>query len=158
MTDIQHIDVDSDEFEGTPKALRDHVKQLQKRLTEVSTERDGLRGKLNETALGGVLTGFKNPERVKSALLNDKVDPLDTGAVTKWIEENGDDYAKAEANPTPAANEQQPTPQEAAYAGLQAPGSYRPAGDLGKLEAVQAALPPDATQEQVAAAIRAAGI
>lgn len=157
MSDIQHIDVDSDEFEGTPKALRDHVKQLQKRLTEVSTERDGLRGQITESALSGVLTGFKNPDRVKSALLADKVDPLDTEAVTKWIEGNGDDYAKAEANPNPATPTQ-PDPQADAYQAFTPGGGYRPAGDLTKLDAIAAKLDANASPEEVAAAIREAGI
>jgi hypothetical protein len=157
MTDIQHIDVDSDEFEGTPRALRDYAKKLQKALETVSKERDGFRDQVTSGALGNVLTGFKNPERVKSALLTDKVDPLDSEAVSKWIEENGDDYAKAEANPNPVATEQ-PSPDEAAFAALQLGNAYRPAGDLTKLDAMIASLPPDATPEQVASAARAAGI
>ena len=94
MTDIQHIDVDDEQFEDAPRALRDHVKQIQKALDEVRAERDGYRNKVNEAALGDVLAGFKNPERVKRDLLTDKVDPLDSEAVTKWMEQNAGDYAR----------------------------------------------------------------
>ena len=44
-------------------------------------------------ALGDVLAGFKNPERVKRDLLSDGIDPLNREVVEKWLGENGDDYA-----------------------------------------------------------------
>lgn len=153
-----HLDVDDDEFESAPKALRDAYKKLQKAHNEQGQQITELSSQLSSQALSGVLTGFKNPDRVKSALLGDKVDPLDTEAVAKWIETNGDDYAKAENSGTPATQQEEQTEEAQAYAGLQLGGHYRPAADLGKLDAVAANLPTDATPEQVAAAIRAAGI
>ena len=93
---IQHIDVDSDEFEGTPKALREHVKKLQKALEA----RDATIGQFKEQVIGSVLgdAGFKNPSRVKKDLLGDGIDPLDADAVKAWIAENGDDYARSAPN------------------------------------------------------------
>ena len=108
MTDIQHIDVDDEQFEDAPRALRDHVRQIQKALDELRAERDGYRNQISESALGDVLAGFKNPERVKRDLLTDKVDPLDSEAVSKWMEQNAGDYARGEA--TPAAPEAEATP------------------------------------------------
>lgn len=129
MTDIQHIDVDSEEFEGTPRALREHVKKLQKALTDVSAERDGFRNQINESALGDVLAGFNNPERVKRDLLSDKVDPLDTEAVNKWLADNGNDYAKAQAPADPQETEPQAEFQQPDYGRLNAPASVgQPAG------------------------------
>ena len=106
MTDIQHIDVDDEQYEDAPRDLRNHVKQIQKALNELRAERDGLRNQISESALGDVLAGFKNPERVKRDLLADKVDPLDSEAVSKWMESNAGDYARGEATPAPAAGEQ----------------------------------------------------
>lgn len=154
--DIQHIDIDGDEFENAPKALRDYAQKLKKKLAETAKERDGFRNQLNESALGDVLTGFKNPSTVKSALLAAQVDPLDSEAVSAWIEENGGDYARAEANPNPAT--EQPNPEAGAFEAFQVSSTYRPSGDLTKLDAVAARLPVDATPEQVDAAIRAAGL
>lgn len=149
MTDIQHIDVDSDEFEGTPKALRDHVKRLQKALNDVSAERDGFRNQINENALGSVLAGFKNPERVKTAILGDKVNPLDNEAVAKWLTDNGDDYAKAVEAPATPAETQSTTnatdPRAAAQERLNAlqqiasPGS---ADELAVINSMPQDLPP----------------
>jgi hypothetical protein len=65
--DIQHIDVDSDEWENTPRALRDQVKKLQKALNETRERSDGYRTQLTEKALGDVLAEhkFKNPSKVQ---------------------------------------------------------------------------------------------
>lgn len=109
MSDVQHIDVDSEEFENAPKALRDHVKKLQKAVAERDQAITEFRTKQTEEALSGVLTGFRNPGRVKSDLLSDGVDPLDSEAVATWVASNGDDYARGEApDPAPA---DQPDPQ-----------------------------------------------
>ena len=99
MTDIQHINVDDEQYEDAPQGLRDYVKKLQKALTDTKAERDGFRNQISETALGDVLAGFKNPGRVKTDLLSDGVDPLDNEAVTKWLESNGGDYARGEQAP-----------------------------------------------------------
>lgn len=99
MTDIQHINVDDEQYEDAPRGLRDYVKQLQKANETLRAERDGFRNQISESALGDVLAGFKNPGRVKTDLLSDGVDPLDNEAVSKWLETNGDDYARGEQPP-----------------------------------------------------------
>lgn len=162
MTDIQHIDVDSDEYEGTPKALRDHVKKLQKSLTEVTTERDGFRTQLTEASLGSVLTdaGYKNPKRVQRDLLADGIDPLDTEAVKTWLETNGEDYAKGSAEqavaPAPGEGEQQIV-QVPDYRKLNAPAEIGTPVSPDKLQAVLNA-PQDATPAQMLAYLQGQGI
>lgn len=99
MTDIQHINVDDEQYEDAPQGLRDYVKKLQKQNETLRTERDGFRNQISESALGDVLAGFKNPGRVKTDLLSDGVDPLDNEAVSKWLESNGGDYARGEQAP-----------------------------------------------------------
>lgn len=109
--DYKYIDVDADEWEGTPRALREALDKAQKLLKAQTQQITEFTQEKQANALSGVLTGFKNPERVKSALLSDKVDPLNSEAVTKWLEANGDDYAKATGDPAPATNEQPSQPQ-----------------------------------------------
>jgi hypothetical protein len=147
---IQHIDVDSDEFLNAPQALRDHVKKLQAANSRLSESNTDLSGRLTASALGTVLGEFKNPERVKSALLSDKVDPLDSEAVTSWLQANGDDYAKGAAAPNPVQ-----TPDDAAEAEahqrLQSGGELRQPASMSKLEAALAEAGPNATGDQLKA-------
>lgn len=147
----QHIDVDSDEFEGTPKALRDRVKRLQKQNSDLAQQITGLQGELTATALSDVLTGFTKPERVKSALLADGIDPLNREAVDGWLKDNGDDFARAAGNPAaPTTDQTQPDERQAQRDALNAvtqigqPGA--PDG-LAKIKAVPADLSPQATYQ-----------
>lgn len=148
MSDIQHIDVDSDEFEGTPKALRDHVKRLQKALETEKQATVELRGQLQSTALADVLAGFAKPGRVKSALLSDQVDPLDTEAVQTWLKENGDDFARSAGAPAtpPAGSPAEPNPYDA----FSAVESFAQPADMSKVQMAIAGITPDMTREQVA--------
>ncbi|MDP9820485.1 hypothetical protein [Nocardioides massiliensis] len=157
---IEHIDLDSDEYADTPRALRDAYKKLQDRLKDISSERDTLRTQMQASALSGVLTGFKNPERVKSALLSDKVDPLNTEAVTEWIEANGDDYAKASTEPgTQPAASGQPDPA-APYGQLRSLDGAAAGGDayMTKLAQVQQLITADMDGAAVAALFEQHGL
>lgn len=112
---IQHIDVDSDEFNEAPKGLRDYAKQLRKQLESVTSERDQFRNQVQSQAVGSVLAdkGFKNPKRVERDLLADGIDPLDKSAVESWLSENGDDYAKGDAGQSAPPAQQQEQHQAA---------------------------------------------
>lgn len=112
--ELQHINVDDEQWDGTPRALREHVDKLQKALKVAGQTITGFETERASTALSGVLTGYKNPERVKSDILRDKVDPLDSEAVTKWLEGNGDDYARASADPALDDQEGDPDSERAA--------------------------------------------
>jgi hypothetical protein len=149
MTDIQHIDLDSPEFDGTPKALRDHAKRLQDAYKAVLQERDTYKGQATSAALGDVLAGYKNPERVKRDLLSDSIDPLDKTAVEKWLSENGDDYAKGAGSTAPAVTSE----DAAAHQRLQQADLTNPS-DMTALDAAQAEITPDMTGEQIKAVYR----
>lgn len=151
--DIQHIDIDAPEFDGSPKALRDHVKRLQEAHKALQQERDTYRGQATAAALGDVLAGYKNPERVKRDLLSDSIDPLNKEAVEKWLGENGDDYAKGEGRTaTPV-----PTEEAAAHQRLQQTELTSPS-DMSKLEAAQAEITPDMAGAEVKAVYRKHGL
>lgn len=151
--DIQHIDIDSAEFDGSPKALRDHVKRLQEAHKAILQERDTYKGQATQAALGDVLAGYKNPERVKRDLLSDSIDPLDKQAVEKWLGENGADYAQGNAAPVPAAASE----DAAAHQQLQQTNLTNPA-DMTKVEAALAEITPDMAGDQVKAIYRKHGL
>lgn len=153
MTDIQYIDVNAPEFDGSPKALRDHVAKLQESLKATISERDTFRGQATSAALGDVLAGYKNPERVKRDLLGDSIDPLNREAVEKWLSENGDDYARGESAPATTVS----SDEAAAHQRLQQTDLTTPS-DMSKLEAAQAEITPDMSGEQVKAVYRKHGL
>lgn len=156
MTDnFAHLDVDAEEFDSAPRALRDAYKKLQKSYNEQGQQITDLREKQTASALSGVLAGFKNAERVKRDLLADKVDPLDNEAVTKWLEANGDDYARAQTPADPVTDEE--TEQVADYGRINAPGQVgQPA--IANQEQVLANAPKDASPAELAAYFAKNGI
>lgn len=161
---IEHIDLDDEQFEDAPRALREYAAKLKKALDETTKRADGLQRQVASHALGDVLgdKGFKNPKRVEKDLLADGIDPLDKSAVEGWLEEYGDDYAKAEVSteapaPTPQANVEPEV--QAGYGQLSGIQNqlHQPA-DMSKLDAAVAELPADATAEQVLAAFAKHGV
>lgn len=152
MTDIQHIDPDSDEFIDAPKALREHVKALQASYKNLAQENTTLRGQATSAALGDVLAGYKNPERVKRDLLSDKIDPLDKSAVDAWLSENGDDYARGDNGTATVQDE-----DAAAHQRLQQTELTSPA-DMTKFDAAMAEITPNMTGDEIKALYRKHGL
>jgi hypothetical protein len=155
--DIKYIDVDDEQFEDAPKALRDAYKALARQHKDAASELGQARKTIASHALGDVLgnAGFKNPKRVEQDILRDGIDATDKTAVEAWLAENADDYAKAEvtsADPDP--DEQNLTPEQeaaaAAFTKLQSTqGSLRQPADMSKLELAKSEITPDMTKEQV---------
>lgn len=158
MTDIQHIDVDTDEYLDTPKALRDHVKKLQEALTKSGQEYQALTTKVSATALTGVLEGFKNPERVKRDLLSDKIDPLDSEAVGKWLVSNGDDYARGEGTPPPENSSSVDPEEQAAHQKIANTASLGNPANMSKLDLAVAEITPDMDGKAIEAIYRKHGL
>lgn len=162
---IEHINLDSDDYADAPRALREYAQKLKRELQKTAEDRDTLRGQLQGTALKDVLTGFKNPQRVQSALLADKVDPLNSEAVTSWLQDNGDDYAKVTGEPGQPNGEeqqqQQPARQSLAdqYAAMRSlDGSVRADADLTKVDAVKEQITADMRGEDVIRLINENGL
>lgn len=163
MTDaIKHIDLDHEDFEDAPKALRDYAAKLKKQLEAKETEVSTLRTQVASRAVADVLgdKGFKNPKRVEKDLLADGVDPLDKSAVDGWLAEYGDDYARATQENAAATPEQNEEAQAlaAAHAQLSAPGELRSAADMSKWDLAQSEITQDMNGEQVAAIFAKHGI
>lgn len=161
MSDIQYIDVDSEDFEDAPRALREHVKKLQKQLTTVSQERDDFRGKWQSRSANDALAefGFRNPKRVSRDMLADGVDTTDPDAVKAWVSENGDDYAKGEAAAAPAAEQKEDHSEEAeAREQLNAAAADAQPAPNDRMKAALAEITPDMTSDQVVEVYKKHGI
>lgn len=157
------IDVDSEQFEDAPKALRDAYKNLKKQFGSVTTERDDFRGKWQSLAIAGSLSdqNFKNPERVKRDLLSDKVDLSDTEAVKSWLSENGDDYARGEGGASQATTEQNVDHGDEAAARQQlaaAQSAVTQPAHTDKLKAALAEITPEMDGAAVAAVYKKHGV
>lgn len=163
MTDaFKYIDVNDEQFEDAPKALRDAYAALKKQHEATNAEVSTLRGQVASQALSGVLNGFKSPKKVERDLLADGIDATDKVAVEAWLADNGDDYTRVEATPNPDATQAttQVSPEvQAGYGQLNSLGAQvRQPADLSKLQAAQAELTADATPEQVLAAFAKHGV
>lgn len=155
---IQHIDPDDDEYLDAPKALRDHVKKLQERLTTVTSERDTFKGRATSAALGDVLKEYKNPDRVRKDLLSDSIDPLDSKAVEKWLTDNGSDYAKGEAAPSTESQSSVTDDEAQAHQRMADGASVRSPAAMSKIEAALAEMPADASGEDLIALYKKHGV
>lgn len=164
---IKYIDVDDEQFEDAPKALRDAYKALARQHKEATAEVGQLRQTVASHALGDVLgnAGFKNPKRVEQDILRDGVDATDKAAVEKWLADNGDDYAKADGAPAVSepVQDQQQTPEQAAQAAAfgqmqAAQASLHQPADMSKLDLALSEITPDMNGEQVLAIYAKHGI
>ena len=153
----QFIDTNSDEFVDAPKALRDAYDRLKSRYTETAKERDTYKGRAESSALGDVLKGFVKPERVKSALLADGIDPLNSEAVGQWVAENGSDFARGDgsANQSPPSAD---SAEAAAHERFNSGAGLQQPADLSKLDAALAEAGPNATGAQLQAIYAKHGI
>jgi len=160
---IKHIDIDAEDFEDAPKALRDYAKALKKQYEQAVTERDGARKQLASRAVSDVLgdKGFKNPKRVERDLLADGIDPLDNGAVEAWLADNSDDYARSEGSATSNPGTDQTEVQKAlqqAYEAIAGGDQLKSAADLSKWDLAQSEITPDMDGQQVIEVYRKHGI
>lgn len=167
MSDNYEYDDDyefEDEQPNGPKALREQVKKLQSQLQAKDKELGKLRSSLTDRNVTDVLAGknFKNPDRVKKAILADGVDATDPSAVQTWLQENGDDYAKAA--PASEGSEDEPAtsvdPEVVdAHQKLDVQGGPSGLGDAAdKFALVQSKITPDMRGEDVERLYREHGI
>jgi hypothetical protein len=160
---IKYIDVDDEQFEDAPKALRDAYKALRKQAENLTTERDGALKQVASRAVADVLDdkGFKNPKRVERDLLADGIDPLDSSAVEAWLTSNGDDYARSEGSGLSKPEHQQTEEEKALQEGYEAIAGgdqLKAAADLSKWDLAQSEITEDMNGEQVAAVYKRHGI
>lgn len=153
------IDVDHEDYEDAPRALRDAYKQLKKQLGTVTTERDDYKGKWQSKSANDALSEFefKNPKRVSKDLIADGVDLTDTDAVKAWVAENGDDYAKGAGTGSTVQTDETDAEAAARSQIQDAASQVQPAGG-DKMKAALAEITDDMTTEQVMGVYRKHGI
>lgn len=144
---IKYIDVDDEQFEDAPKALRDAYKALARQHKDATTELGQARTTIASHALGDVLgtAGFKNPKRVEQDILRDGIDATSATAVQAWLTANADDYAKADGAPVESKPEQTEDQQrqQAAHQQLAAGSELRQPADTSKWDLAQSEITPD---------------
>lgn len=146
MSENWDIDLDHEDFEDAPRALRDAYKNLKKKFDSVTTERDDFRGKWQKVATRDALKdyGFKNSSRVSRDLLADGVDISDPNAVKVWVEENGDDYARSQSDPSADPGQvDEHDAEAAARQQLQSTTNGGQPPNMDKWAAVQSMITPD---------------
>lgn len=155
---IQHINLDDEDFEDAPKALRDYAKKLKAENERLNGDLVTATKNLASRAVADVLAdkGFKNPKRVERDLLAESIDPHDQKAVEEWLEANGDDYAKGEANTPASAPEDAEKAQQ--FEKLSVPGATSSNDSLDKWEAAQQEITPGMNGDQVAEVFARHGI
>lgn len=154
---IKHLDLDSEDFEDAPRALRDYARNLKKQYEQAVAERDGVRKQLASKAVSEVLgdKGFKNPKRVERDLLADGIDPLDNSAVEAWLADNSDDYARVDGSAAstpdapPAESPEQAAIRQAYEQLTAATGGMHAPADLSKFDAANLEITPDMSPDQV---------
>ena len=113
--DLWNTDADSDE-QG-PKALREHLKQvekqrkdLEKALEDMRAENAKLLKDTRESKLGNLLRDKQVSPRIAKWIARDEVEATEE-AVTKWLEENGEDFGYKPGQAEKPADQQQQAQQ-----------------------------------------------
>lgn len=165
-------DFETDTTDGSK--LRKQLEAALKKNRDLETQVENFSKAERERQVNGVLgdKGFKNPKRVSRDLLADNIDPADTTAVEKWLEENGDDYAKATQSteePKPEAQQQTQQEQEPVQSAVpqEIVDSYQRLSNISQaanpqhasaLDQVRQEVTKDMTREQVLEKLKAQGI
>lgn len=148
------IDVDHEDYEDAPRALRDAYRALKKQYQTVTTERDDFKGKWQARSATDALAdyGFRNTKRVSRDLLADGVDLSDADAVKAWVQENGDDYARGETTTQGSQPEQSEdhTAEAGARRQLSSTAGMTSPAHMDKFKAAQAEITPEMDGEAVA--------
>jgi len=155
---------DDDNDSDLVKSLRKQIKTLTTSKTEAEARAAAAEGSLKAVTLKSTLADkVKNPERAAKFLAKEDVDVSDPDALNAWLKENEDLFPAKDTSEAPpsAEAEQQDGPDPETQTGYNQFAHlnqvHRPA-DMTKLDEVLRALPDDATDEAVYAAMRKAGV
>lgn len=165
--DLYDDDYDTDESSGS--SLRAQLERALKENKKLKASNDKFRKAESERQAKEVLTdqGFKNPKRVAKDLIADGVDLTDSEAVSEWLQENGDDYAKVQTQQSETADDDtddttdEPVVDEQTasdYARLNQTQRMATPAQRTKLEQALAQLSDDASPEEVQRVFREAAL
>lgn len=148
------------------RGLRAQLEKALADLKEVRTERDTLRSQVTETKGVEVLAAKGYKPAVARLAIKDGVDVSDEKALDAWLTENGDLFAKSDADQSQGDNESSdgsdqadlPPGYESAYGAMGRIHAASSPSLVNKYAQIDASLKKDATPEEVLAAYRAAGL
>lgn len=152
---FQYIDVDDEQYEDAPRALRQAYEALKKRDQARETELGKLRGTVKQATATDVLKAKGYDPKAAKFLIQSGVDLNDASAVDTWLAEDGE-FFKVDAPPAEPAvdhSEEQQSRSQIAEASSQVQPA---AGD--KMKAALAEITPDMTTAQVLAVYQKHGI
>lgn len=158
MSDYEY----DDEFDtNSGSGLRKQLEKTLKRVEAAEKRAAEAESKLAEKNATDALTAKGYPAAVARLAVKDGVDIANKEALENWLTENGDVFAKPSAEPQNQEQEQEPDPADDIPEGVES--AYRNVGNIhaaaspamvNRMEAALAAIPEDATKEQVRAALK----
>ena len=154
---FQYIDVDDEQFEDAPRALRQAYAALKKRDQQRDAELTKLRGTVQTNTATDVLKGKGYDPRAAKFLLQSGVDINDETAVDAWLAEDGAFFKTGEAPATPEQQVDHSDEQQARSAIQDATSQVQPAGG-DKMKLALAEITDDMTPSQVQAVYQKHGI
>lgn len=159
MSNFQYIDVDDEQFEDAPRALRQAYAALKKAHEADTKELSTLRTQVQTRTASDVLKdkGY-NPKAAKF-LLKDGVDLSDEKAVDAWLAEEGEFFKVAGEGGTPNPEQNVEHEAEAEARGQIADAtSHTQTAANDKMQAALAEITNDMTPQQVMAVYAKHGI
>ena len=98
---FQYIDVDSEQFEDAPKALRDAYNKLKKRAQDQDAELGSFRSEKTQATASDVLKAKGYDPKAAKFLIQSGVDLSSESAVDSWLAEDGAFFKVGDPEATP---------------------------------------------------------
>lgn len=164
MSDYEYDD-DNDQYDNSGGSLRKQLEATLAKLKKAESETATLKGQIAQSKATEVLTAKGYSPAVARLAIKDGVDLSNEKALDDWLTENGELFVKPEANQQEQQQEQTPAPADSIPEGMESTarhiGSIHAAASpamVNRMQATLAGIPADATKEQVAETLRAAGL
>lgn len=164
MSDYEYDDDFGNDNSGS--GLRKQLEKTLKRVEAAEKKAAEAEARLAHKEASDALTAKGYPAAVARLAVKDGVDIGNKEALENWLTENGDVFAKPTAEPQHQEQAETPPPpadnipegMEAAYRHVGTIHAAASPAVINQMQAALAAIPEDATKEQVAAALRTAGL
>ena len=154
---FQYIDVDDEQFEDAPRALRQAYDKLRKQHQSDAQELAKLRGTVQTRTASDVLKAKGYNPKAAKFLLKDGVDVNDENAVDTWLAEEGEFFKVSGEDPETAQTADHTAEAEQRAQIADTTSQAEPAGN-DKMQAALAEITPEMTGAQVMEVYRKHGI
>ena len=153
---FQYLDVDDEQFEDAPRALRQAYEKLKKAHQSDAQELASLRGTVKQTTATDVLKAKGYDPRAAKFLIQSGVNLNDSEAVDGWLAEDGAFFKVGDAPPAEHAEDHSAEAQARSQI-ADASSQTQPAA-VDKLQAALAEITPSMTAADVVEVYRKYGI